>query len=380
MKKKVFHVITKLELGGAQKVTLMTLERLPRERYELGLVTGPEGLLVDWANRIPDLKRVWLSSLVREVRPMEDLAAFFSMFRLFRREKPHVVHTHSSKAGILGRWAAKLAGVPLIFHTAHGFGFNDFQRPAAKRFYVWLERVTSKITTRLVVVSFANANKGEENGVFKRGDWILCRDAISVNEFMQNGPRRRKLAEWNIPPDKLVVGMIACLKPQKSPVDFVDVAARVLQRNSQAHFVLAGDGELRPEVERRIQEHKIGKHFTLLGWQTDMPEVYRNLDIVVLTSLWEGLPCVFSEAMAGELPIVATNVDGAREAIVHEDNGFLHEPHDIEGMADSVLKLLQSPELRQTMGKRGKARVMEFDISTSVANLETAYQDCLNSL
>jgi len=380
MKKKVIHVITKLELGGAQKVTLMTLERLPREHYELGLVTGPEGLLVDWANRIPDLNRVWLPSLVREVRPMEDLTAFLTLFRLFRREKPHVVHTHSSKAGILGRWAAKLAGVPFIFHTAHGFGFHDFQSPAAKRFYVWLERVTSRITTRLVVVSFANADKGEKNGVFKRGDWILCRDAISVSEFMQGGIRKQRLKEWNIPADKLVVGMIACLKPQKAPVDFVDVAARVLQQNSQAHFVLAGDGELRPDVERRIQEHGIGKHFTLLGWQTDMPEVYRNLDIVALTSLWEGLPCVFSEAMAGELPIVATNVDGAREAIVHEDNGFLHEPHDIEGMANSVLKLLQSPELRQRMGGRGKARVMEFDISTSVANLETAYRDCLNTL
>jgi glycosyltransferase involved in cell wall biosynthesis len=380
MKKKVFHVITKLELGGAQKVTLMTLERLPRDRYDLGLVTGPEGLLVDWANRIPDLKRVWLPTLVREVRPLEDLSAFLSMFRLFRREKPDVVHTHSSKAGILGRWAAKLAGVPLIFHTAHGFGFHDFQRPAAKSFYVWLERLTTKITTRLVVVSFANADKGEKHGVLKRGDWILCRDAISVTEFMQGGPRRRKLSEWNIPADKLVVGMIACLKPQKSPVDFVDVAARVLKDNDQAHFVLAGDGEMRADVERRIQEHKIGKHFTLLGWQTDMPEVYRNLDIVVLTSLWEGLPCVFSEAMAGELPLVATNVDGAREAIVHEDNGFLHEPHDVEGMAESVLKLLQNPELRETMGKRGKARVMEFDISTSVANLETAYRDCLSSL
>src|ERR1043166_5449159 len=136
MKKKVFHVITKLELGGAQKVTLIALERLPRETYELGLVTGPEGLLVDWANRIPDLKRVWLPSLVREVRPIEDVAAFLTLFRLFRREKPDVVHTHSSKAGILGRWAAKLSGVPFIFHTAHGFGFHDFQRPAAKRFYV----------------------------------------------------------------------------------------------------------------------------------------------------------------------------------------------------------------------------------------------------
>src|SRR4026208_2404463 len=223
MKSKVIHVITKLELGGAQKVTLMTLERLPRDRYELGLVTGPDGLLVDWATRIEGLEPVWMPSLIREVRPIQDLKALFSMLRLFRREKPQIVHTHSSKAGILGRWAARLAGVPFIFHTAHGFGFHDFQRPLVKRVYVWLERVTSKITTKLVVVSYANAEKGERNGVFQRGDWILCRDAISVTEFMQPGPRRQKLSEWGIPNNKLVVGMIACLKPQKSPIDFVDV-------------------------------------------------------------------------------------------------------------------------------------------------------------
>lgn len=380
MKAKVIHVITKLELGGAQKVTLMTLERLPRDRYDVALVTGPDGLLVDWANRIPDLHRVWLPPLIREVRPMKDLAAFFALFRLFRRERPQVVHTHSSKAGILGRWAAKFAGVPFIFHTAHGFGFHDFQRPAARSFYVWLERITSKITTRLVVVSLANARKGESHGVFKRGDWILCRDAISVREYLQVEPRRRKLKEWNVPENKLIVGMIACLKPQKAPADFVDVAAQVLKKNDKAHFVLAGDGELRPEVESRIRELGIERHITLLGWQTDMPEVYRNLDIVVLTSLWEGLPCVFSEAMAGRLPIVATNVDGAREAIIHGESGYLHEPHDIEGMADSVLQLIESPGLRQEMGRRGHARVMEFDIGTSVDTLETAYRHCLESL
>ena len=135
MKVKVFHVITKLELGGAQKVTLMTLERLPRDRYELGLVTGPEGLLVDWANRIPSLKRVWNPWLVREVRPIKDMMALLNLWRLFRRERPQIVHTHSTKAGIIGRWAARLAGVPLVFHTAHGFGFNDFQRPMHPELY-----------------------------------------------------------------------------------------------------------------------------------------------------------------------------------------------------------------------------------------------------
>ncbi|MBI4474337.1 MAG: glycosyltransferase, partial [Acidobacteria bacterium] len=105
MKTKVFHVITKLELGGAQEVTLMTLERLPRDRYDLALVSGPEGLLVDRAKQIPDIRRFWIPSLVREIRPWRDLAAFLKLWRLFARERPHVVHTHSSKAGILGRWA-----------------------------------------------------------------------------------------------------------------------------------------------------------------------------------------------------------------------------------------------------------------------------------
>lgn len=380
MKAKVFHIITKLELGGAQKITLMTLERLPRDRYEVGLVAGTEGLLVDWAKRIPDLQCVWIPSLVREVRPVKDALAFFHMWRLFRRVRPDIVHTHSSKAGILGRWAAKIAGVPFIFHTAHGFGFHDFQRPMIRSVYAWLERITTKITTKLIVVSYANAEKGEKSGVFKRGDWILCRSGIIVSDFMRPGPRREKLTEWKVPPGKLVVGMVACFKPQKAPLDFVEVAARVLAETDKTHFVMIGDGELRPDIEDRIRKHGIGSNITLLGWQSDMPEVYRNLDIVVLTSLWEGLPRIFSEAMASGLPIVATNVDGAREAVIDGDNGFLHQPHDIEGMARSVVKLAADSELRDMMGRTGKSRAMEFDISTSVERQDSAYQECLATL
>jgi glycosyltransferase involved in cell wall biosynthesis len=378
MKAKVFHVITQLELGGAQKVTLMTLERLPRERYELGLVTSPDGILVDWANRIPSLSRVWLPNLVRVVKPIQDSIALFKLWRLFRHEKPDIVHTHCAKAGILGRWAARLAGVPIIFHTYHGFGFNDVQGRMIKNFYVLLERLTGKWTTQTVVVSHANADVAEKSRIVQKDDWILCRDAISVHEFMQTAPRHANLREWNIPENQVIVGMVSCFKARKAPVDFVDIAARVLKETTrEVHFIMAGDGELRPAIEARVRELGIARHITLLGWQKDMPQVYRNLDIVVLTSLWEGLPCVFSEAMAGELPIVATGVDGAREAIVDGENGFLHRPHDIEGMAKSVLRLVEDPALRQEMGRRGKSRVMEFDISTSVATLESAYRKYL---
>ncbi len=377
MKRKVFHVITKLELGGAQKVTLMILERLPRDRYELGLITGPEGILVGWANQIPDLTRFWIPNFVREVRPIQDSITLLKLWRLFRRERPDIVHTHSSKAGILGRLAARLAGVPVIFHTYHGFGFNDFQPRLIKTLYIWLERITGRVTNQTVIVSYANAKRAEDSGIVRNNDWILCRDAISLEQFMQPGPRRTKLREWNVPENRVVAGMVACFKPQKSPLDFVEVAARVLKETDRVHFIMAGDGELRPAIEARIRDLGISSHITLLGWQKDMPEVYRNLDVVVLTSLWEGLPCVFSEAMAAGLPIVATQVDGAREAIIDGDNGFLHGPHDVEGMAKSVLKLVENPALREAMGSRGKSRVSEFDIDTSVRALESAYQKWL---
>jgi glycosyltransferase involved in cell wall biosynthesis len=379
VKTKVFHVITKLELGGAQKLTLMTLERLPRNCYELALVSGEDGLLDQHAKSISGVKTIQVPELVREVRPVKDFIAFVRLWNLFRREKPTIVHTHSSKAGILARWAARAARVPIIFHSVHGFGFNDWQHPAVRRLYIWIERLTMRITTKIVVVSHANAKRGEQHGIFDRSQWVLCRDAISVTEFIANGRRRTSLAEWKIPEDRVVVGMVACFKPQKSPVDFIDVAARVCKSTDRAHFVMIGDGELRPHIEARIGHHGLEDRVSLLGWQQDMPEVYRNLDIVVLTSLWEGLPCVFSEAMAGELPIVATNVDGAPEAILDGQNGFLHQPHDIDGIAQSVLKLILDPDLRRSMGREGRSRVQEFDISTSVERLESAYKECLSA-
>ena len=381
MKAKIFHVITHLELGGAQKITLMTLERLPRERYELGLVSGPEGLLVDWANRIPALTRVWVPSLVREARPIKDIIALIKMWRIFRRERPALVHTHCPKAGILGRWAARLAGVPFIFHTAHGFGFNDFQRPIVRKFYVWLERMTSKITTEHVFVSYENAEKAEKLGLTRPGEWVLSRSGIDIEEYKQPGPRRTKLREWGISEDKTIIGMVACFKPEKAPVDFVDIAARILKRTDRVHFLMIGDGELRSSIEARIRHHAIEQHITLLGWQSVevMPEIYRSLDILVLTSLWEGLPRVFAEAMASGLPIVATSVGGAREAVIDGQTGYLFQPHDVEGMATAVLKLIAAPDLRQSMASKAKERVVEFDVGAAIAGLESEYRKCLEN-
>ena len=376
-KKKVFHVITKLELGGAQKVTLMTLERLPLDRYELALITGAEGLLVDEAVEIPGVRTLQVGALVREIRPLMDVRALWSLYQLFRRERPDFVHTHSSKAGVLGRWAAWLAGVPYIFHTAHGFGFNRYQHPIIRTVYIWIERLTRKITTRLVFVSHSNVGTARANRLIGSTPWILCRDAISIREFLDSDRRKPKSREWGVPPERTVVGMVACFKPQKSPVDFVELAAKVLESRKDVHFVMVGDGELRSEIETRIRDLEVGENMTLLGWRKDMPDVYASLDIVVLTSLWEGLPCVFSEAMASGRPLVVTDADGAREAIADGESGYIHAPRDVDGLAASVLELVADPELRAVMGATGKARVAEFDIDTAVHTLESEYRVCL---
>ena len=191
-------------------------------------------------------------------------------------------------------------------------------------------------------VSYENAEKAEKLGLTRRGEWILSRSGIDIDEYKQPGARRTKVREWGISEDKIIVGMVACFKPEKSPADFVDIAARVLKSTDRVHFVMIGDGELRSSVEARIRHHAIEQHITLLGWQSIevMPEIYRNLDILVLTSLWEGLPRVFAEAMASGLPIVATSVGGAREAVIDGQTGYLFQPHDVEGMASAVLKLI----------------------------------------
>jgi len=355
----------------------MILERLPRNRYELGLVSGPEGLLRQYAESIPDLNRVWLPSFERKIHPAKDFRTLVALYLLFRKERPDIVHTHSSKAGILGRWAAWLAGVPTVFHTAHGFGFNDTQGRLTYALYIWLERLTSSITTRYVVVSNANAERAEKAGILKPGNWLLCRDSVPVHEFLEASRMQAEPMAWRTGLDRTIVGMVACFKPQKAPEDFVDVATRVLAERKDVHFVMVGDGDLRPAVESRIREHGIQEHVTLLGWQRNMPEIYRNLDIFVLTSLWEGQPCVLSEAMASRLPIVATDADGAREAIIDGETGFVCRRRDVEAIAERVLQLAADPKLRRSMGEAGLRRAHEFDIETSVARLESAYRECL---
>lgn len=372
----VCHIITKLELGGAQEVALFTVAHLDPTRFRPVLVTGPGGMLTEEARALPGVEVVIVPSLAREIRPFRDLWALVVLARLLRKVRPAIVHTHSSKAGILGRWAAWLAGVPAIIHTIHGFGITPSQPAWLRHLLVGVERLTSLVTTHWVAVAQADIEAGLGWGLFVRSGVSLIRPGIDPGPFQASisaSDQERVRAELGAGPTDALVGMVACLKPQKAPLDFVRVAERVCAQRPSARFALVGDGELRAPVERRIREAGLEDRVRLVGWRRDIPAVMRALDVLLLTSHWEGLARVLLEARASGLPVVATNVGGAGEAIVEGTHGWLCEPGDVDAAADRVCRVLSGGGRSEGMGRTGGDVPGEFDIHQMVKQYEELY-------
>jgi len=361
---KVAHIITMLELGGAQANTLYTVTHLDRERFEPVLLTGSEGPLVAEA-RASGVRCFFLESLVRPVSPLRDARAFLDIRRVLRTERPQIVHTHSSKAGILGRLAAASAGVPAIIHSVHGWGFHPQQGRIARSLFVGLERFVSRFTSLFLAVSEANLAQGLALGILSERNARVLRSGIRLRDFHPDSGKTRT---------GTTVGMVACFKPQKAPLDFIRVAELVLAREPATRFVLVGDGEMRPAIEARLREKGIGPSVTLTGWRRDIPDLMRSFDVLLHTSRWEGLPRVFPEAMATAIPIVATRVDGAPEAIEEGISGRLLEPGDVLGMAEAVIELARDGALRERMGRAGFARAAGWDIDEMVRAQEALYE------
>ncbi len=370
----VCHIITMLELGGAQQNTLFTVSHLDPARFRPVLITGEPGPLDEEARNLAGVEFHQIPSLVRAIRPLSDLRALLALARLLRRLKPAIVHTHSSKAGILGRLAARLAGVPVIIHSIHGFGFTRYQPAPVRRLLIALECLAARVTSRFFAVSEANRQLGVELGLFPENRCVVIRSGVDVASIRRlEVDTAAKKRELGLEPGRPTVGMVAPMKAQKAPLDFVRVAAKVAAKRPDTQFLFVGDGELRGAMEAEIARLDLAKSFRLAGWRRDVPAVMRCLDVFVLTSLWEGLPRVYLEALAGGVPVVGTRVDGAAEVVHDGVNGYLLAPGDVQGMADRVIALLANPTMAADMGRKGASLPPEFDIHDMVRRQEQEY-------
>ena len=362
---------------------MLTAQLLRAEGWDVDVVSGPqtgsEGSLIETV-RERGIPLILEPTLVREVNPVKDFLAIFRLARLMRQGQYQIVHTHSSKAGIVGRWAAKLAGVPIIVHTVHGWGHHDYQQPLVRFYYILLEKLTLPITDKLIAVTGKDIDKGLRDGIGHRSDYLVIRSGIELDRFGHPQVSRDETrAAWGIPLDVPLIGSVTRLSPQKAPLDFVRAAALVAQRYPNAYFMMVGDGPLRSEVEQLAAELGIAERLVLTGLRRDVPELLAAFDLFALSSLWEGLPRVLLQAMATSLPIVATACDGSAEAIETGVNGFLVPPGEPAQLAEKLCQLLDQPALAQQMGAAGYARVEEFSDRGMVKAIAALYAELLKT-
>lgn len=371
---RVLLVITRMELGGAQRVVLHIARHLDREGFRVGLAWGPGDVLDAEARSLDDVERIELAGLVRPPRPGADLGALSRLRGEIRRWRPDVVHTHSSKAGILGRLAARLESVPRVIHTIHGFGFTPLQPLPLRAAYLAAERLAARWTHHFVAVARANARLGVELGLFRPEEVSVIRAGVPLSRFRRQadgaGVRRR----LGLPEAGPLVVQVGNFKPQKAPLDFVRVAAEVLKRIPDARFVAVGDGPLRTEADALAARLGVGDRLLLPGWLDDVPGLLAAAWVSVLTSRHEGLPCAVVESLASGTPVVATAVDGTVEVVRDGVNGFLVPPGDVATTAARVVELLADGDVRSRLARAAGQDLEDFDIDRMVRRHEELYR------
>ena len=379
---RVCHVITRLIVGGAQENTLLTCRGLAESGHEVLLVagpeTGPEGSL--WPRAAEGgFETRKIDCLRRAVSPWNDARAFRELKRIFREWRPDIVHTHSSKAGILARAAASAARVPVIVHTIHGMSFNRTQPRIIQAAYRAAERWASKRTHMIVTVADAMIEQSVRAGVAVRDKFVTIRSGLETEAFCPDAAaRERSRREWGVSDEDIVVGTVARLFRNKGYEEIIEAMPGALARDSRLRFVWIGDGAHRDRYERRLIEQGIRDrvHFSGLVPPENMPSLFAGFDIVVHASRWEGLPRALVQALLTEVPVVSFDNDGAPEVVIPGETGKLVAFGDIQGLAAAMIELAMDPALRARLGRAGRTRMLAmYDWRRMVRDIESLYRE-----
>lgn len=384
---RIMHISTRLILGGSQENTVLSSIGQANDGHDVDLVYGPihgpEGTLLPEVQAHKGIQTIQVEELTREIAPMRDSACLTQLRSIIRDRTPDVVHTHSSKAGILGRMAAWKEHVPAVVHTIHGLPFHSYQGKLTNRAYIMAERYAAKRCHRIVTVADAMRNQALLHRVGVPEQYQTVRSGMVVEPFLdetesQEETRRR----LNLPENAFIIGTISRLAELKGHDDLLDAMGETMRRDSNVHLLWVGDGYWAERLLNRVRELGIKDqvHAPGLVQPETIPAWIRAMNVLVHPSYREGLPRAVVQGLLSNRPVVAYNLDGAPEVCIPEKTGFLVEPGDTTGLRDAVMQLRDDPEQAAALGARGREFCRDaFDWRLMVSELEAIYAEILGS-
>lgn len=381
---RVCHVNTRFLRAGGAKNTLFTVAGLDKTRYEIDLVVGHD-VFRPQVDAVAGLGLIVVPSMTRDIHPLADLKTLATLTRLFRQKRYQIVHTHLAKAGMLGRFAAGMTGVPIVVHSLHGSTFYDGQRPLARRSYILLERLAGRMTDCYVAVGEDLRDRYLAQNIGEPSQYVVIHSGMDLSRFLAAGALTRedirvRKAELGIGSDQAVIGAVSSLEPRKGHLYLIKAAKELVEKHPQVTFLLAGEGFYREELERTVAREEMSRHFVFTGYREDIAEVMATFDILALTSLWEGLPQVLVQAAAVGRPIVTFDVEGAREVVKDGVNGFVVPLRGVDRLVEKLDYLLSAPPLAKDMGARGRDLIDDsWTVENMVRQTDDLYQRLLRA-
>lgn len=382
---RILHVITRLDRGGSAANTLLTVAGLPPP-FEQSLIFGktrefPKLYLELWGK----VEMVEIPELVRNPSPVKDVLAFWKLYRFIRRGRFDLIHTHTSKAGILGRIAARLAGVPRIVHTPHGHIFTGYAGRTLTRFFILLERWAATFTDRIIGLTNQEIRDHLMWGIGKPGQFVSIPSGVEVERFegahvgagFKPAPPSAVKVSLGLPPDAFLIGSVGRLEPIKGHRYLLEAFRDLAPRFPNLYLAFVGDGELLPRLRSLAHRSGLQDRVLFLGWREDVPALLQTFDLFVLPSLNEGMGRALVEAMAASLPIVATRACGIPEVLGEGEAGLLVEAGSASALAHGIEKLLLDPELQERLGRVARERARRYSVRVMLSKIEALYRELL---
>ena len=378
-KVRVLHVITRLIRGGADENTVFTVEGVDPDRYESDILAGRGSEVDGFSPKIRACTRV-LPQLVRDPHPLWDVIALFRLVRIMRKGRYQIVHTHTAKAGFLGRLAARIAGVPHVVHTLHGVTFHDHIRPLTRRLYIALEKMAAPFCDVMITVGEDVRRKYLREAIGRSDQYVTIPSGMDTRPFrraLENpGSVREPLRqEFGFEDHHVVLGMVSRLESRKGYRFLLEAVSRLAPDFPDLRVLVVGEGEERGELERVAANRGLGSRVVFAGFRDDIAETISTFDVAVLTSLWEGLPRVLVQYSLLEKPIVTFEVEGAHEVVEDGVSGYVVESKNVDQLVDRLRRLLGSPDHRSELGRRSRRRVEGlWDVELMVRRIADLYE------